>query len=146
MARRIACQLADIDYQTLTRQPLTDELAAILGSRCMSKSLEPLRRLRVLERASLAQENVCLGDCIWQHRCELQRAMKAAHILVVIDYLQMMRGSANYGGNRVQEMSEISRSVKGLARDRNVPGVIQQMANKMVQKKDQPKKDGGGGH
>jgi hypothetical protein len=36
--------------------------------------------------------------------------------------------------------------VKTLARDRNVPQVIQQMANKMVQKKEDPKKGSGGGH
>jgi replicative DNA helicase len=41
--------------------------------------------------------------------------------LIVVDYLQLMRGSASYGGNRVQEISEISRSLKGLARDLNVP-------------------------
>jgi replicative DNA helicase len=41
--------------------------------------------------------------------------------LIVVDYLQLMRGSAAFGGNRVQEISEISRSLKGLARDLNVP-------------------------
>ncbi len=41
--------------------------------------------------------------------------------LVVVDYLQLMRGSVAFGGNRVQEISEISRTLKGLARDLNVP-------------------------
>lgn len=39
--------------------------------------------------------------------------------LVVIDYLQLISGSG--GDNRVQEVSEISRSLKGLARELNVP-------------------------
>ncbi len=41
--------------------------------------------------------------------------------LVVIDYLQLMRGSTRYSDNRVQEVSEISRSLKGMARELNVP-------------------------
>jgi replicative DNA helicase len=42
--------------------------------------------------------------------------------LIIVDYLQMMVGSGNgFGGNRVQEISEISRSLKALARDLNVP-------------------------
>ncbi len=40
--------------------------------------------------------------------------------LIVVDYLQLMTG-ANFPGNRVQEISEISRSLKALARDLNVP-------------------------
>jgi len=41
--------------------------------------------------------------------------------LIVVDYLQLMSGSGGFGGNRVQEISEISRSLKALARDLNVP-------------------------
>ena len=39
--------------------------------------------------------------------------------LIVVDYLQLMSGSGGFGGNRVQEISEISRSLKALARDLN---------------------------
>lgn len=38
--------------------------------------------------------------------------------LILIDYLQLMEGS---GDNRVQELSKITRSLKGLARELNVP-------------------------
>ena len=40
--------------------------------------------------------------------------------LLVVDYLQLIQGRGR-GDNRVQEMSEISRSVKGMARELNVP-------------------------
>ncbi|GHU60142.1 replicative DNA helicase [Clostridia bacterium] len=40
--------------------------------------------------------------------------------LIVIDYLQLMRGSKNYD-NRVQEVGEISRSLKIMAKELNVP-------------------------
>ncbi len=44
--------------------------------------------------------------------------------LLVVDYLQLIQGGGRrqgYGENRVQEISEISRSLKGMARDLNVP-------------------------
>jgi replicative DNA helicase len=43
--------------------------------------------------------------------------------LIIVDYLQLMSGGGRYGGegNRVQEISEISRSLKGIARELNVP-------------------------
>ncbi len=41
--------------------------------------------------------------------------------LIVIDYLQLMEGRGRYKDNRVQEVSEISRSLKIIARELNVP-------------------------
>lgn len=41
--------------------------------------------------------------------------------LVMIDYLQLMTGSARNNDNRQQEISEISRSLKALARELNAP-------------------------
>ncbi len=44
--------------------------------------------------------------------------------LVIVDYLQLMSGGSRFGGdysNRVQEISEISRGLKGIARELNVP-------------------------
>ncbi len=40
---------------------------------------------------------------------------------IVIDYLQLMEGRGKYGDNRVQEVAEISRGLKGIARELNVP-------------------------
>jgi replicative DNA helicase len=43
--------------------------------------------------------------------------------LIIVDYLQLMSGGRRFGGesNRVQEISEISRGLKGVARELNVP-------------------------
>lgn len=44
--------------------------------------------------------------------------------LIIVDYLQLMSGGTRFsgdGGNRVQEISEISRGLKGVARELNVP-------------------------
>jgi replicative DNA helicase len=55
------------------------------------------------------------------------KARREAHkhdlSLIVVDYLQLMSGGSKFGGseNRVQEISEISRGLKGVARELNVP-------------------------
>jgi len=43
--------------------------------------------------------------------------------LIIVDYLQLMSGGSRFGGdgNRVQEISEISRGLKAVARELNVP-------------------------
>ncbi len=43
--------------------------------------------------------------------------------MIIIDYLQLMSGSGKSGDNRQQEISEISRSLKALAREMNAPVV-----------------------
>ncbi len=43
--------------------------------------------------------------------------------LIIVDYLQLMSGGSRFGNefNRVQEISEISRGLKGIARELNIP-------------------------
>ena len=64
------------------------------------------------------------------------RRLKAEHglELVVIDYLQLMQGrSARNGDSRQQEISEISRSLKALARELNVPVVALSQLSRSVE-------------
>lgn len=51
------------------------------------------------------------------------RRLKAQHDIqmVIIDYLQLMSGAGEKGGNREQEISNISRSLKSLAKELNIP-------------------------
>lgn len=53
--------------------------------------------------------------------------------LVVIDYLQLMSGRAGGSDNRVQEISEISRGLKGLARELNVPVIALSQLSRNVE-------------
>ena len=41
--------------------------------------------------------------------------------LLIIDYLQLMEGRGKYGDNRVQEVAEITRGLKAIARELNIP-------------------------
>jgi len=50
--------------------------------------------------------------------------------LIVIDYLQLMRASGRRAENRQQEISEMSRSLKALARELNVPIIVLSQLNR----------------
>ena len=53
--------------------------------------------------------------------------------LVVIDYLQLITGSAKYAGNRQQEIAEISRSLKTLAMELSIPIVALAQLSRSVE-------------
>ncbi|MBO1626135.1 replicative DNA helicase [Bacillus arachidis] len=57
---------------------------------------------------------------IWVQVRKLKRKHGDKKLLVIVDYLQLITGDSKYRGNRFQEMSEISRKLKLLARDLNV--------------------------
>jgi len=52
--------------------------------------------------------------------------------LIVVDYLQLMRGMGN-ANNREQEISEISRSLKALAKELRVPVMALSQLNRKVE-------------
>lgn len=54
--------------------------------------------------------------------------------LLVVDYLQLMStGNSNFAGNRVQEISEISRSLKQIARELRIPIVALSQLSRAVE-------------
>jgi replicative DNA helicase len=67
------------------------------------------------------------------------KARREAHIrplgLIIVDYLQLMSGGSRFAsdGNRVQEISAISRGLKGIARELNVPLIALSQLSRSVE-------------
>jgi replicative DNA helicase len=67
------------------------------------------------------------------------RRLKRQHglDLMIIDYLQLMRGSSSTGSeNRVQEISEITRGLKAIAKELDVPTIALSQLSRAVEQRD----------
>ncbi|MCL6452833.1 MAG: replicative DNA helicase [Alicyclobacillus sp.] len=78
------------------------------------------------------------GITVPEMRNKLRRLQAEVGLgFVVIDYLQLIHGRRNSGENRQQEISEISRSLKQLARELEVPVVaLAQLSRSVEQRQD----------
>ncbi|GAC1417625.1 MAG: replicative DNA helicase [Flavisolibacter sp.] len=74
---------------------------------------------------------------IFELRAKCRRLKNANNIgLIIIDYLQLMSGTGeNRNSNREQEISNISRSLKGLAKELQVPIIALSQLSREVEKR-----------
>ena len=78
------------------------------------------------------------AQTVLEMRSKLRRLHTGRGIdLVIVDYLQLISGRENRGENRVQELSDITRQLKAIARDLNVPVIaISQLSRAIEQRPD----------
>jgi len=124
LAQRLLCSEAEVDAQKLKTATLSDtgwkKLTRALGR--LSEApifIDDTPSLTVTEMRAKAR------------RMKLEKGLG----LVVVDYMQLMRGRGRVE-NRVQEISEIARSLKTLARELDVPVVALSQLSRAVEKRD----------
>ena len=69
-------------------------------------------------------------------KCRRLASQENGLAIVIIDYLTLIQGSAKYQGNRQQEVSEISRSLKTMAMDLEVPVIALAQLSRSVEQRD----------
>ncbi|MDD5306638.1 MAG: replicative DNA helicase [Deltaproteobacteria bacterium] len=109
------------------------------ASKMRSNSLAKDDWPRLIEAANrLSQTRIYVDDSPGitplEIRAKCRRlAAEGRPALVVVDYMQLMRGGSRRTDNREQEISEISRSLKGLAKELDIPIVALSQLNRAVE-------------
>jgi replicative DNA helicase len=126
LIERLLCMDAQIDSWKMRTGRLSDEDFVRLG--------ESMGRLSEAPIFIEDTPNLTLSEMRAKAR-RLQAENKIS--FVVVDYLQLMQGeSSSYSdANRVQEISEISRGLKGLARELNVPVLALSQLSRAVEQR-----------
>ncbi len=126
LAQRMLCSEAEIDHQQFKTANLPDH-----GWKKLTKALSRLSEapLFIDDSAAITITEIRAKA----RRLKLERGLG----LVIIDYLQLMQGSKFRMENRVQEVSEIARSLKTLARELDIPVIaVSQLSRAIEQRTD----------
>lgn len=125
LAQRMLCSEAEVDAQKLKTASLSDT-----GWKKLTRGL-----------GRLSEAPIYIDDSATITATEIRAKARRLKIekglgLVIIDYLQLMRGRSRVE-NRVQEISDIARSLKTLARELDVPVMaISQLSRAVEQRTD----------
>jgi len=80
------------------------------------------------------------GLNIFEFRAKARRLVNKHKVgLIIIDYLQLMSGSGERNSNREQEISRISRDLKGLAKELSVPIIALSQLSRAVESRKESK-------
>ncbi len=119
LALRMLCSIGRIDSQR------------IRTGRLLEKDWPDLTRATGILAEAPIHIDDSAGMTVLEMRAKARR-LKSEHDLgmVVVDYLQLMQGRSSKNENRTQEISDISRSLKAMAKELDVPVVALSQLNR----------------
>lgn len=121
LASRLLCSMSRID-----------------SSRLRSGFIDEVEWMRLTDAAGLLSEsNIFIDDMgqanVFEMRAKARRLKASKGLgLVIVDYLQLMKGAGKIE-SREREISEISRSLKAMAKELNVPVIALSQLNRGVE-------------
>jgi replicative DNA helicase len=123
LAQRMLCSEAEVDAQRLKTASLSDT-----GWKKLTRALGRLSEAPIFidDSASITSTEIRAKA----RRLKIERGLG----LVIVDYMQLMRGRLRVE-NRVQEISEIARSLKTLARELDLPVVALSQLSRAVEQR-----------
>ncbi|MCQ2127973.1 MAG: replicative DNA helicase [Bacteroidaceae bacterium] len=125
---------------------LISQVCEITGHKILTGQLDKLEWERFDKRVgNLFNAPIYVDDTpglsIFELRTKARRLVREHHVkMIMIDYLQLMTGSGKHFGSRQEEVSSISQSLKGLAKELDIPILALSQLNRDVEKRDN--KDG----
>ena len=128
IVKRMLSAVTDVSMEAITRGKMAEHEFVQMSQR-MSK---------------LAQAKIYIDDQaalnIFELRAKARRLKQKHDIqLILIDYLQLMQASVDKSGNRKQEISKISRDLKALAKELEVPIIALSQLNRSVETRKESK-------
>jgi replicative DNA helicase len=102
-----------------------------VAQRRLGRYFSPIDRLllQALEHIERVQE--------MRAKCRRLKAERNDLALIVIDYLQLIRSHSRRAENRNQEIGEIARALKGLAREFEVPVLVLSQLSRAVERREE---------
>lgn len=131
----------EMNSQQLTNRLLSAEsgifLKNITNGRIDDEQMKSLYNRGVQK---LAQQPIFIDDTAAMNIIELRSKIRNLKLknkigLVIIDYLQLMNGVSDNRNNREQEISKISRDLKGLAKELEIPIIALSQMSRDVEKR-----------
>ena len=128
LVSRLQSILSEVNVSKIVKKQLTNEELNIIISRSKKLNTAPL----YIDDTP----NISISDL----RAKCKRLVKEKGVkMIVIDYLQLMRGTNKNGGNREQEIAEISRGLKTLAKELNLPVIALSQLSRIVESRSDKK-------
>jgi replicative DNA helicase len=122
LVQRLLCSEAELDAQRVRTGRLEDFEWQQLNSRIGNLSKAPL----------YIDDTPGLSIYDLRAKCRRLKAERGIE-MVIIDYLQLMEGEKTRSGNREQEISGISRALKKLAKELNIPVIALSQLSRAVE-------------
>jgi len=93
----------------------------------------------IMEKAPIYIDDTA-GLNIYDFRSKSRKMVNKHNVgLIIIDYLQLMSGDKDRSGNREQEISNISRNIKIIAKELNVPIIALSQLSRQVENRKESK-------
>lgn len=124
---------------------LISNVCEVKGSKILSGQLDEEEWKRLDAKVHLLSGSPIFVDdtpglSIFELRTKARRLVREKGVkIIMIDYLQLMNANGMRFGNRQEEVSTISRSLKGLAKELNIPIIALSQLNRSVDTRDTSK-------
>ena len=122
LAKRMLSATTDVSMDAITKGRMQEH-----------EFVQLTQRMSVLTEAPIYLDDQAALN-IFELRAKARRLKQHHDVgMIIIDYLQLMQGDVNKGGNREQEISKISRDLKALAKELSIPIIALSQLNRGVE-------------